>query len=183
MKAVAILAVLLLGRLWGPPLQSPASPLTATLSLPSVPPAGEPARLDITVAAISSAPGTTVELVLPDGASLEGPGRWTVDLEPGAPQTLSTTVRFSRTGEQEVLARLRRPIDANNSWEGQGGVRVTIEASVTGRPATATPPTALLPPTPPGAPAAPGPTPICPAAPVVLGLVGALLWYRRRPLP
>jgi hypothetical protein len=111
----------------GPAAQSPASPLTATLTMPVIPAVNQPARLDITVGSVRDAPGTTVELILPaDATVVEGQSRWTLDLHPGMPQTLTTTIRFGRPGQQEVLARLRRPIDANNAWEGQGALGVTI---------------------------------------------------------
>lgn len=155
--------------------QSPASPLTATLTMPTIPPVNQPARLDITVASVRDAAGTTVELILPPGAAVvEGRSLWTLDLQPGAPQTLTTTIRFGRTGQQEVLVRLRRPIDANNAWEGQGALGVTIgeKASQAG---FATAPAGEQEPL---TPEAGGPS--CLGIPAFVGLLAGLFLERQR---
>ncbi len=108
--------------------QSPANPLTATLTMPFVPGINQPALLVITVGAVQEAPNTQVELVLPPGASVvQGADHWQVALRPGKTETLTTTIQFGRTGEQEVLVRLRNPLDANNAFVGEGALGLTIE--------------------------------------------------------
>jgi MYXO-CTERM domain-containing protein len=108
-------------------LQAPASPLTATLTMPVVPGINQPALLLITVGSVREAPNMTVELELPPGASVvEGPDQWEVALHPGQTQTLTTTIQFGQTGQQEILVHLRQPIDANNAFLGEGALGVTI---------------------------------------------------------
>jgi hypothetical protein len=158
--------------------QSPANPLTATLTMPSVPGINQPALLIIMVGAVQEAPNTQVELVLPPGASVvQGADHWQVALRPGKTETFTTTIQFGRTGEQEVLVRLRNPLDANNALVGQGALGLTIEEK-TGHvgfgPGGA----------PPGAPATPATPPPagsgrCLALPA-LGGIGSVVWAIRR---
>jgi len=108
--------------------QSPANPLTATLTMPVVPGINQPALLVITVGAVQEAPNTQIELVLPPGASiLQGPDHWQVALRPGKTETFTVTIQFGRTGEQEVMVLLQNPLDANNALVGQGALGLTLE--------------------------------------------------------
>ena len=108
--------------------QSPANPLTATLTMPFVPGINQPALLVITVGAVQEAPNTQVELVLPPGASVvQGADLWQVALRPGKTETFTTTIQFGRTGEQEVMVRLRNPLDADNALVGEGALGLTLE--------------------------------------------------------
>lgn len=109
-----------------PVAQGPALPLTATLTMPTVPGVGQPAPLFITVGSVREAPQTEVTLELPEGATATGPTSWQVALTPGATAHVTTTIQFGRTGQQELLVHLRSPIDANNALIGEGALGVTI---------------------------------------------------------
>jgi hypothetical protein len=181
--------------------QGPALPLTATLTMPTVPGVGEPAPVFIRVGAVQDAPDTSVELVLPGAVTVvDGPRQWQVDLVPGETQTLSTTLRFGRTGEYELLVELRKEIDANNALIGEGALAVTIreDSGQTGFALTPTGEGEQVPVTPstpvvptPSASAAPppaSPTPVpatggtrCLGTPLTaVLLLGMVAWRKRR---
>jgi hypothetical protein len=181
--------------------QGPALPLTATLTMPTVPGVGEPAPLFIRVGAVQDAPDTSVELILPESVTLvEGPQHWQVDLFPGETQMLSTTLRFDQTGEYELLVELRKEIDANNALIGEGALAVTIreDSGQTGFALTptgegeqvpVTPSTsAVSTPSPKVAPPMASPTPVpatggtrCLGTPLTaVFLLGMVAWHKRR---
>ena len=111
--------------------QVPALPLTASLTLSAEPVVNQPVILFITVGTTVEAPEMSVELILPDGASVvDGATQWTLALQAGQTDTISTTLQFGLPGEQELFVNLQQPIDEFNTHLGEGGMRVIVaEAS------------------------------------------------------
>lgn len=105
----------------------PIPPLNVDLELASLPGAGEPTQLNATVNALEDAPGTTVEIHLPDGVELvSGDLVWQGDLAAGGSASFSATIVFKGEGEFEITASGSSPIDENNTRLGEGSLGVNI---------------------------------------------------------
>ncbi len=107
----------------------PTPPLKVDLKLSSLPGAGKSTQLMATVSAFQDAPGTTVEINLPDGVKLvSGDLTWQGDLKAGESASFSAGILFTATGEFEITASARSPIDAHNTRLGEGAVAVNVGA-------------------------------------------------------
>jgi hypothetical protein len=85
------------------------------VSLSRAPRLHEGAQLTIEVRSALDAPGTQVEVTLPEGGNADTTS-WTVDLEAETPVTLSTQVSFDRPGNHSVGARAFRSVEPGQIW-------------------------------------------------------------------
>jgi len=106
----------------------PRSPITVTLSLSQVPSLNAPATATITVVSTRDAPGTTVELLLPQGSSASATN-WTVNLLADRPVTLTSTFTIRRLGNATVSARARKMFAADNAWGDMKSIPLTIRSN------------------------------------------------------
>jgi hypothetical protein len=127
----------------------PSTPITVDLSLSHAPSLNEWATVTVTVTSVLDAPGTYVELVLPQDV-LASTTNWTVDLTANTPVTFSSSVSSQRAGNLTLSARAIRPASSGAVWGDMKSVPLTIRPAALGpstfgwtvneKPGTAIPP-------------------------------------------
>ena len=95
----------------------PSTPITVQLILSKAPKLEEPADLTYKVSSVLDAPGTTAEILLPEGAVLiDGELTWIGDLEANEPVQLKATMKFVKEGNWIVEAIARRDLENGDVW-------------------------------------------------------------------
>jgi hypothetical protein len=106
------------------------TPIQVNLSIDHYPAIGEPAQLKCEITTTEEAPGTTVDLELPNGSRLiDGNQAWTGDLHPDQPVELAATVAFDLAGDTSVFCRAHYQIDEQNSWGDLGELYFNVGAT------------------------------------------------------
>jgi hypothetical protein len=125
-----ILLVFLLAALlaplasWATP---PSTPITLDLAIPELPEPFAESSLKIRVSSIADAPGTEVELLLPEGIVADETS-WTVDLKAGSPVTLSTRWTIvGATGNVAISARAFLRLGARTVWGDMKSIPLHID--------------------------------------------------------
>jgi hypothetical protein len=108
----------------------PRTPITVSLSISETPRLYETASLTVEVQSVLEAPGTVVELVLPEGVTAERT-RWTVDLKAGRPVTVTTTWSFvAEPGNVSLSARAIREVGPGDVWGDMASIPLHLSAQV-----------------------------------------------------
>jgi CARDB len=109
----------------------PRTPISVELALSQVPGLNEWATLTVTVTSVLNAPGTTVELILPQGVAAPTT-TWTVDLAANTPVTVSSPVFNTMIGNLTLSARALRPVASGAVWGDMKSISLTIGSPVSG---------------------------------------------------
>jgi hypothetical protein len=105
------------------------TPIRVQLKIDKLPALRQTATLRCEAGTAMDAPGTTIDLNLPDGVQLTGgSAHWSGKLVPGSPVVVSATARFTKLGDSEISCRAHRQIDPGNSWGDMATVYVSIGA-------------------------------------------------------
>jgi hypothetical protein len=109
--------VFLLTWAWSPLVLAvpPSTPITVELQLSHAPKLHEEAMVSVEVRSYLDAPGTSVELVLPEGATAKAT-KWVVDLQANVPVTIGTSVAFHQPGNLTLAVRARRALSPDVIW-------------------------------------------------------------------
>jgi len=95
----------------------PSTPITVELILSKAPRLEEPAELTFTISSVLDAPGTTAEIVLPEGSALvDGKLTWSGDLAANQPVQLQAKMKFVEEGNWTIEAKARRELDSGDVW-------------------------------------------------------------------
>jgi hypothetical protein len=95
----------------------PSTPITVKLILSKAPRLEEPADLAFIVSSVLDAPGTTVEILLPEGSVLvDGNLNWSGDLAANQPIQLQATMKFVKEGNWTIEAKARRDLENGDVW-------------------------------------------------------------------
>jgi hypothetical protein len=95
----------------------PSTPLTVELILSKAPRLEEPADLSFTISSVLDAPGTTAEILLPEGAALvDGNLTWSGDLPANQPVQLQATMKFVEEGNWMIEAKARHELESGDVW-------------------------------------------------------------------
>lgn len=106
----------------------PKTPITLEIETPDPPRPFVPSTVTIRVSSVADAPGTVVELILPEGVVADQT-KWTVDLEAGSTVVLST--RWTATGpvgNMALQARAFRPTGQGTAWGDMKAIPLHIGA-------------------------------------------------------
>ncbi len=77
----------------------------------------DPVTIMVTATTVLDAPNTSVNLALPDSATLvSGTGSYQGDLKPGRPVQFTAVVKFHAEGDWKVQARARCVISPDATW-------------------------------------------------------------------
>jgi hypothetical protein len=110
---------------WATP---PRTPITVSLSISEVPRLYQPASLTIEVQSVLDAPGTVVELILPEGITAEQT-RWTVDLKAGKPVIIMSTWSFvAEPGNVSLSVRANRVLGPGEVWGDMASIPLHLSA-------------------------------------------------------
>jgi len=95
----------------------PSTPITVELILSKAPRLEESAELTFTISSVLDAPGTTAEIVLPEGSALvDGKLTWSGDLAANQPVRLQAKMKFVEEGNWTIEAKARRELDSGDVW-------------------------------------------------------------------
>ncbi len=115
-RAVVCGACVLLAALTPLVRARPHSPIQLQLELVQLDPDKARAEIRIEVSSEQEAPETNVELIVPEGIGADQTS-WTVDLVPGKPLSLYTTIRAERdAGNVAITARASKVFGPTDSW-------------------------------------------------------------------
>ena len=93
------------------------TPITSKLILSKAPRLEEPADLTFIVSSVLDAPGTTAEILLPEGAVLVGGVlSWAGDLVADQPVQLQATIKFVKEGNWMIEAKARHELENGDVW-------------------------------------------------------------------
>ena len=96
---------------------APSTPITIYMSIPLTLSSNNITDVNIMVKSILDAPGTKVDLILPEGVSLvSGESTWNVNLIKDTPVNLSAKIKIEKYEELEISAVAKKIIDKDNSW-------------------------------------------------------------------
>ncbi|MBN1305662.1 MAG: pre-peptidase C-terminal domain-containing protein [Anaerolineales bacterium] len=105
----------------------PGTPLTATLMIDQAPLPDTPATVTCLVSTSLDAPGTSIQLELPDNAQLvSGALSWQGDLYPDSPVALSATILFNSTGKSALFCRALKTVSEDEVWGDLGELYLEI---------------------------------------------------------
>jgi hypothetical protein len=94
-----------------------STPITVKLILSKAPRLDEPADLTVIVSSVLDAPGTTTEILLPEGAVLvNGKLTWSGDLVANQQVQLQATIKFVKQGNWTIEAKARRELENGDVW-------------------------------------------------------------------
>lgn len=106
----------------------PKSPITVDITIPRAPALNEKVTATIRVTSTRDAPGTVVELVLPEG-SVASRTSWTVDLVAGKTVTFTSSFDIRKLGNATVSARARKVFGPEDAWGDMKSIPLTIRSS------------------------------------------------------
>jgi len=109
----------------------PSTPITVELSLSHAPGLNEWAILTVTVTSLLDAPGTSVELMLPQDV-VAPTTSWSVDLTANTPVTFLSPVFAQKTGNLTLSARAIRPASSGAVWGDMKSIPLNIESPASG---------------------------------------------------
>ena len=135
-----------------------ATPITVKLVLSHAPHLNETTYLTFTISSITDAPGTTAEIILPQGAELlTGSPRWSGDLAANQTYVMLASVKFTAEGNQEIEGKALREVGNGDVWGDAAQIYLHITAEAGYRGFATEPPTMGEPekPTPPSVSPAP----------------------------
>jgi len=93
------------------------TPITVLLVLSHAPRLDEPAHVTLVITSTLDAPGTSAEILLPQGAvATEGSLTWKGDLKAQEPQQLQATIQFVQEGNWTLAGKALRAADGRNVW-------------------------------------------------------------------
>jgi len=100
------------------------------LEMSKAPKLNEIAELTCIVGSLWDLPNTTVEITLPEGATLiSGDLTWQGDLKADNPVSLSATIRFTETGNWAIKTVAKSIIDEDNSCSDIAYIRLNVGAT------------------------------------------------------
>ncbi|MBN1305661.1 MAG: hypothetical protein JXA13_14580 [Anaerolineales bacterium] len=94
-----------------------STPITTSLTLSRLPGLNDPVELVFNAETVFEAPGTVIEITLPEDAELaEGHLTWTGNLLPDHPVTIRATIRFTTLGNKEIKGAALCATENGDVW-------------------------------------------------------------------
>jgi len=94
-----------------------STPITTSMTLMGLPGLNETVELVFVASTVIDAPGTEIEIQLPEDASLvSGDLRWTGDLLADQPVTVNALVQFTSYGNKELVGKALSEMENGDVW-------------------------------------------------------------------